>query len=282
MKPLLRAVLIIDALLLLAFGLLFLATPWKSLYDALHLVQTDPVLVGQGFGLALVGLAWLALHASLDGAMTATVAKVVGHVNWLTAVLMLIWLIGLHTPSLTGFGQLVAVVVAVVLLVVGLGGVRLASAVRRRERALAAEAAAAERADKAAARQAAKDAKQEAKLEARAQSAARATPAGSGVGAGAGFGHYAASEPVVEPVLSPRQSTVIDPATGRTIDPATGRAVDPVSGRVLEPTLDPDVDAMPAGQREAEAEAEAAREAREAARRDAAGSPGSPRPPFHG
>src|ERR1700754_911989 len=112
MKPLLRAVLIIDALLLLAFGLLFLATPWKSLYDALHLVQTDPVLVGQGFGLALVGLAWLALHASLDGAMTATVAKVVGHVNWLTAVLMLVWLIGLHSPPLTGFGQLVAVVVA--------------------------------------------------------------------------------------------------------------------------------------------------------------------------
>ncbi|HEY4353412.1 MAG TPA: hypothetical protein VGN31_19440 [Paraburkholderia sp.] len=294
MKPLLRAVLIIDALLLLAFGLLFLATPWKSLYDALHLVQTDPVLVGQGFGLALVGLAWLALHASLDGAMTATVAKVVGHVNWLTAVLMLVWLIGLHTPSLTGFGQLVAVVVAVVLLVVGLGGVRLASAVRRRERVLAAEAAAAERADKAAARQAAKDAKQEAKLEAKAQSAARATPAAAAVGVGAG--RYAATEPVVEPVLSPRQSTVIDPATGRTIDPATGRAVDPVSGRPLEPLepLEPtlqadDIAAEPAGPREAAAEADAAREAHEAreeareeARRDAAGSPGSPRPPFHG
>ncbi|QYD67355.1 hypothetical protein KZJ38_13340 [Paraburkholderia edwinii] len=271
MKPLLRAVLIIDALLLLAFGLLFLATPWKSLYDALHLVQTDPVLVGQGFGLALVGLAWLALHASLDGAMTATVAKVVGHVNWLTAVLLLVWLIGLHTPPLTGFGQLVAVVVAIVLLVVGLGGVRLASAVRRRERALAAEAAAAERADKAAARQAAKDAKQEAKLEARAQSAARATPVAAG--------GYAATEPVVEPVLSPRQSTVIDPATGRTIDPATGRVVDPVSGRVVEPTLEPGVTAAPAGERDAAAQAEAAREE---ARRDAAGSPGSPRPPFHG
>src|ERR1700751_3845786 len=111
MKPLLRAVLIIDALLLLAFGLLFLLTPWKSFYDALHLVQTHPVLGGQGFGIALIGLAWLALHASLDGALTATVAKVAGHVNWLTALLMLVWLIGLHTPSLTGLGQLVAVVV---------------------------------------------------------------------------------------------------------------------------------------------------------------------------
>jgi hypothetical protein len=270
MKPLLRAVLIIDALLLLAFGLLFLATPWKSLYDALHLVQTDPALVGQGFGIALIGLAWLALHASLDGALTATVAKVIGHVNWLTALLMLVWMVGLHTPSLTGFGQLVAVVVAIVLLVVGLGGVRLASAVRRRERALAVETAAAERADKAAARQAAKDAKHEARLEAKAQAAARATPAAAG--------GYAATEPVIEPVLSPRQTTVIDPATGRTVDPATGRAVDPVSGR----PLDPDVAAAPASERAAEAKVEASRDAREEARREAAGSPDAPRPPFHG
>src|ERR1700754_4117128 len=136
MKPLLRAVLIIDALLLLAFGLLFLVTPWKSLYDALHLVQTEPALVGQGFGIALIGLAWLALHASIDGALTTATARVIGHVNWLVAGLMLVWLLGLHTPALTGFGQLVAVLTAVVLLVVGLGGVRLAGAVRRRERAL--------------------------------------------------------------------------------------------------------------------------------------------------
>jgi hypothetical protein len=253
MKPLLRAVLIIDALLLLAFGLLFLLTPWKSLYDALHLVQTDPVLVGQGFGIALIGLAWLALHASLDGALTATVAKVAGHVNWLTALLMLVWLIGLHTPSLTGLGQLVAVVVAVVLLIVGLGCVRLASAVRRRERARAVEAATAARADKAAARQAAKDAKRDARAEAKAQAA----------------GGYAMTEPVIEPVLSPRQSPVIDPATGRAVDPVSARPVDAAA-------------APAATQREAGASADATQEAREAARREAAGSPGSPRPPFHG
>ena len=56
MKPLLRAVLIVDALLLLAFGLLFLLTPWTSLYNALKLVQTQLVLVGQANGLALIGL----------------------------------------------------------------------------------------------------------------------------------------------------------------------------------------------------------------------------------
>ena len=132
MKPLLRGVLILDALLLLAFGLLFLLTPWTSLYNALLLVQTQPALVGQGFGVALIGLAWLALHASIDGALTTAVARVVGHVNWLTGVLMLVWLLGLHTPALTGFGQIVAVLTGVVLLVIGLGGVRLSGAVRRR------------------------------------------------------------------------------------------------------------------------------------------------------
>ena len=54
MKPLLRAVLVIDALLLLAFGLLFLLTPWTSLYNALQLTQVQPALVGQGFGFALL------------------------------------------------------------------------------------------------------------------------------------------------------------------------------------------------------------------------------------
>jgi hypothetical protein len=145
MKPLLRAVLVIDALLLLAFGLLFLLTPWTSLYNALRLVQVQPALVGQAFGFALLGLAWLALHASIDGQMTRPVARVVGHVNWLSGVLMLVWLIGLHTPSLTAFGQLVAALVAVVLVVIGLGGVRLAGVVRRRERLRVADTVAAER-----------------------------------------------------------------------------------------------------------------------------------------
>lgn len=158
MKPLLRAVLIIDALLLLAFGLLFLLTPWTSLYNALQLVQTQPALAGQGFGVALIGLAWLALHASIDGALTSPVAKVVGHVNWLTGVLMLVWLLGLHTPALTGFGQIVAVLTGVVLLVIGLGGVRLSGAVRRREKGRLDKAAAAGRAERQAAKDAGRDA----------------------------------------------------------------------------------------------------------------------------
>ena len=205
MKPLLRAVLIIDALLLLAFGLLFLLTPWTSLYNALQLVQTQPTLVGQGLGITLIGLAWLAFHASIDGALTSTVAKVVGHVNWLTGLLMLVWLIGMHRPELTGFGQLVAVLAGVVLVVIGLGGVRLSGAVRRRERLRLAEIAAAERAEK----QAAKD-------DARGRDA---------------VGYRA--EPVVEPVVVPARASmaepVVPPATrpASPISPATGHPVEP-------------------------------------------------------
>ncbi|CAE6688384.1 hypothetical protein R69927_01544 [Paraburkholderia domus] len=238
MKPLLRAVLILDALLLLAFGLLFLLTPWTSLYNALLLVQTQPALVGQGFGVALIGLAWLALHASIDGSLTSTVAKVVGHVNWLTGVLMLVWLLGLHTPALTGFGQIIAVLTGVVLLVVGLGGVRLSGAVRRREKVRLVEAAAAERAEKQAAKDAAKDA-------ANKRDSGRVT---------AGFPVYHA-EPVVEPVM-----------------PVT-RPVGPVSAAPLPPVDEP---GLTASERAARADAAAARDDARNSAADAPGAPRPP------
>lgn len=202
MKPLLRAVLIMDALLLLAFGLLFLLTPWTSLYNALQLVQTQPSLVGQGLGVALIGLAWLAFHASIDGALTSTVAKVIGHVNWLTGLLMLVWLIGMHKPELTGFGQLVAVLAAVILVVVGLGGVRLSGAVRRRERVRLAEAAAAERAD----RQAAKDAARARDTVVVERTAYRAEPV-----------VVPGGDPLVEPVVNPVHP--VSPAVVRPVEP---------------------------------------------------------------
>ncbi|WP_168794356.1 hypothetical protein [Paraburkholderia aromaticivorans] len=238
MKPLLRAVLILDALLLLAFGLLFLLTPWTSLYNALLLVQTQPALVGQGFGVALIGLAWLAFHASIDGALTSTVAKVVGHVNWLTGVLMLVWLLGLHTPALTGFGQIVAVLTGVVLLVIGLGGVRLSGTVRRRERVRLAEAAAAERAEKQAAKDAAKDA-------ANRREPGRVT---------AGFPVYHA-EPVV-PVMRPVSSA------------------SPVAGAPLHPVVDEA--SLTPSERAARAEAAAARDEARNGAADAPGAPRPP------
>lgn len=80
------------------------------------------------------------------------VGRTVGHVNWIAGVLMLVWLIGLHTPRLTGFGQLVAGAVGAWLVIIGLGGARLAGAVKRRDKAQAAEAAAQERQARAVAR----------------------------------------------------------------------------------------------------------------------------------
>jgi hypothetical protein len=258
MKPLLRAVLIVDALILLAFGLLFLLTPWKSLYDALQLAQTDPVLVGQAFGIALIGLAWLALHASIDGAMTATAAKVVGHVNWLTGVLMLVWLAGLHTPSLSGLNQLVAVATGAVLLVIGLGGVRLASAVRRRDRL--AGTAAAGRADRVAARDTANEAR-------KAERERNAAPPG---------GVYPADAPrAVEPMPGTTRSgsaaSPVSPATGHPVEPDLAAAVPGASAaRSREDAL--------ARERAAAADEEAS--ARERAAADA--KSGTTRPPFHG
>ncbi|MFC5427806.1 hypothetical protein ACFPTO_03135 [Paraburkholderia denitrificans] len=135
MKLLLRVVLIVDALMLLGFGALFLLTPWTSLYDALQLVQPQPAFVGQVLGVTLLGLSWLAVRAAFDGAMTVPVGRVAGHINWISGVLMLVWLIGLHKPQLTAFGQLIAGGVGAWLIVIGFGAVRLAGAVRRREKA---------------------------------------------------------------------------------------------------------------------------------------------------
>ncbi len=252
MKPLLRVVLILDALLLLAFGLLFLLTPWTSLYDALQLAQSQPALVGQAFGVALIGLAWLALHASFDGALTSTVAKVVGHVNWLTGVLMLVWLLGLRTPSLTGFGQVAAVLAGVVLVVIGLGGVRLSGAVRRREKGIVVKGSstrAEKRAAKEAGIQAEKDAARRRELEREAaREPARVT---------AGFPVYHA-EPVVEPVI-----------------PVT-RPISPVSASPLHPVVDE------ASLTESERAARAAAASRDETRNATADASGAPRPPLHG
>ncbi|WP_048991806.1 hypothetical protein, partial [Burkholderia cenocepacia] len=141
MKLLLRAVLIVDAVLLLAFGVLFVLTPWQALFNALQLANIQPAMLGQAFGIALLGLAWLAFHAAFNGDLTAPVARSVGHVYWLTGVLTVVWSIGTGSgPALAAAGRVLSAVAGVALIVLGLGGVRLASAVRRREKAQALEA----------------------------------------------------------------------------------------------------------------------------------------------
>jgi hypothetical protein len=215
-------------------------------------VQTEPALVGQGFGVALIGLAWLALHASFDGALTSKVAKVVGHVNWLTGVLMLVWLLGLHTPSITGFGQIVAVLTGVALVLIGLGGVRLSGAVRRREKGIV-DKSSTTRVDKRAAKEAEQEAAKKRELEREAAREPRVT---------AGFPVFRA-EPVAEPVVPPvRPVTPVSAVSGEPVQSAP--TVRPVAGE--------------AGLTESERAARAAVDARN----DAAGVSGAPRPPSHG
>ncbi|WP_175908868.1 hypothetical protein [Burkholderia sp. BCC1640] len=146
MKPLLRAVLIVDAVLLLAFGVLFVLTPWQALFNALQLANIQPAMLGQAFGIALLGLAWLAFHAAVNGDLTAPVARAVGHVNWLIGVLAVVWSFGTgNGPALAAAGRVLSAMAGVALIVLGVGGVRLASAVRRREKAQALEARDAQR-----------------------------------------------------------------------------------------------------------------------------------------
>jgi len=141
MKPLLRAVLIVDAMLLLGFGVLFVLTPWQALFNALQLANIQPAMLGQAFGIALLGLAWLAFHAAINGELTTPVARVVGHVNWLIGVLTVVWSFGTgNGPALAAAGRVLSAMAGIALIVLGLGGVRLASAVRRREKALVLEA----------------------------------------------------------------------------------------------------------------------------------------------
>lgn len=235
MKPLLRAVLVINALIFLAFGVLFLLTPWTALWASMHLVTVQPPFVGQLFGVALIGIAWLAVHAAIDGALTATAAKVSGHVAWLSALVMMVWLLGLRTPELTGFGQVIAALVGAVMLVLGLGSVRLSSAVRRRERAALAGAAAADRAEKRAAKTKAEERVERVTAPRKPLSSDPVAPA-----------NPRWDSELVEPVVgeamprpvapSPSPSvTAFDPATGHAIDPATGRSLDPATGRAFDP-----------------------------------------------
>lgn len=140
MKPLLRAVLIVDAGLYAASGAALLLTPLSGLQRALQITAIEPAMVGQMLGLALLGLAWLALRGAIDGAMTVGVAKILGHVTWLAGALVLAWAIGPHTLWLPPLGIVPNLLIGGFLIVVGLGGARFASAVRRREIAKAAQA----------------------------------------------------------------------------------------------------------------------------------------------
>jgi hypothetical protein len=212
----------------------------------MHLVNVQPAFVGQLFGIALIGLSWLAMHAAIDGALTATAAKVTGHVEWLSGLVMLVWLLGLRTPEITGFGQIVAALTGVVMLVLGLGSVRLAGAVRRRDRAALAGAVAADRAEKRAAKVKAEERvvvvqpTSAAVVDPEPVSRAPVTPSTTArPAAPAATAFEPATGQTIDPLTGRAIDSVaprsFDPVTGHKIDPATGRAIDPVTGRTIDP-----------------------------------------------
>ena len=105
MKAMLRTVLFLDAALNLALGVLLIASFWSSLYAAIEVPAPSPVLYAQALGVAFIGVAWLQWHATVNGQLTATVAKVTGHINWVTGAFVLGWLIS-GQLSVTGGGKL--------------------------------------------------------------------------------------------------------------------------------------------------------------------------------
>jgi hypothetical protein len=75
--------------------------------------------------------------------MTIAVSKIVGHVTWLAGALVLVWTLAPpHTLWFPALGIVPNLLVGGLLVVIGLGGLRFAQAVRRREIAKAAQAAA--------------------------------------------------------------------------------------------------------------------------------------------
>ncbi|WP_087689091.1 hypothetical protein [Pandoraea sp. PE-S2R-1] len=138
MKAMLRTVLFLDAALNLALGVLLIASFWSSLYAAIEVPAPSPVLYAQALGVAFIGVAWLQWHATVNGQLTSTVAKVTGHINWVIGAFVLGWLISGQLP-VTGGGKLLMPALGGVLLVIGAILVKLASSVRTKERVKAAQ-----------------------------------------------------------------------------------------------------------------------------------------------
>ncbi|RDU99578.1 hypothetical protein [Trinickia dinghuensis] len=245
MKPLLRAVLIVDAGLYLSSGAALLLSPIAGVQRTLQLTPIEPAMAGQMLGLALLGLAWLALRGAFDGAMTIGVAKIVGHVTWLAGALVLAWTLGPHKLWLPALGIVPNLLIGGLLIVVGLGGARFAGAVRRREIDKAAQAAG---------------------------NGAKGKGKGRGATAEPAASASSASGAPEEPVLRPAERSDAG-ASGAGIPPRTERQVE----RPFAPSSEPGVRGADGASASARAGAASGGDDVRASR-----SASAPRPPFHG
>lgn len=133
MKVLLRAVLFLDAVLDLLLGILLLMSPVTTLYAALQLPQPQPALYGQMLGVGMLGLAWLLTQATINGQLTVAVARTVGQVNLVSAILIVVWTLFLDLP-VQGAGKIWLLALAAVLAFFATVQIPAAKRVRRRER----------------------------------------------------------------------------------------------------------------------------------------------------
>ncbi len=133
MKVLLRAVLFLDAVLDLLLGIVLLLSPFTTFYSALQLPQPQPALYGQLLGVALIGLALLLWQATVNGQLTVAVARTVGQVNLVSAVLIVAWMLMLDLP-VQGAGKIWLPVLAAVLAFFAAVQIPAAKRVRVRER----------------------------------------------------------------------------------------------------------------------------------------------------
>jgi hypothetical protein len=145
MKPLLRAFLAVDAVIVLLFGLLFVCTPWWPAVAPLKDFASSPALIGQLLGVVLLGLSFLQAYAAANGALSVPVGRITGHTMWIAALVVLVWLVAIRFPVLEGRGLVIGPAVGIALLVLGLIQARLGGAVSSRERREAEGAASAER-----------------------------------------------------------------------------------------------------------------------------------------
>lgn len=139
MKVLLRAVLFFDALLDLLLGILLVMSPFSTLYAALQLPQPQPALFGQLLGVATIGMAWLLFLAAINGQLTVAVARTVGYVNLVSAIMIAVWTLFLDMP-VQGAGKVWLLTLAAMLLFFAIVQIPSAKKVRLRERALAEQA----------------------------------------------------------------------------------------------------------------------------------------------
>lgn len=135
MKVLLRAILFLDALLNLLLGLVLVFSPSTTLFSALQLPQPQPALFGQLLGVVLLGLASLLVQAAFNGQLTVAVARTMGQVNLVSAVLIVAWLLFFDLP-VQGAGKVWLPLVATLMVIFAVVQIPAAKKVRVRERVL--------------------------------------------------------------------------------------------------------------------------------------------------